>query len=319
MSIYTSIKKPIISLAPMEDVTDSVFRQVICSVGKPDLFYTEFINVEGLNSKGKEKVIHRLKYDVVEKPIIAQLWGINPENFFKASQIVSDMGFDGIDINMGCSVQKISARGCGSGLINNTELSKEIINAVKEGSNGLPVSVKTRLGWKEYEVDSWIQFLLEQDLDVLTVHGRTARGSGVINANWDEISKCVKLRDEMGKNTLIFGNGDIKSLIQANEYVNKYGVDGVMIGRAAIGNPWIFTGREDIAMNERLELFNYHLELFKTVWGNEKDFNSLKKFFRAYIYGFEGAAEIRESIMKCKNIEEIQAQIPSVFPLINKI
>ncbi|HBB64367.1 TPA: dihydrouridine synthase, partial [Patescibacteria group bacterium] len=232
MSIYTSIKKPIISLAPMEDVTDSVFRQVICSVGKPDLFYTEFINVEGLNSKGKEKVIHRLKYDVVEKPIIAQLWGINPENFFKASQIVSDMGFDGIDINMGCSVQKISARGCGSGLINNTELSKEIINAVKEGSDGLPVSVKTRLGWKEYGVDSWIQFLLEQDLDVLTVHGRTARGSGVINANWDEISKCVKLRDEMGKSTLIFGNGDIKSLIQANEYVNKYGVDGVMIGRA---------------------------------------------------------------------------------------
>lgn len=311
MNIYNKLSKPIVSLAPMEDVTDTVFRRVISSVGKPDLFYTEFVNVEGLTSKGRDSVIHRLKYEIEEKPIIVQLWGTKPEKFLEASRFVSELGFDGIDINMGCSVKKVATTGSGSGLIkSDTNLVKDIILAVKEGSQGLPVSVKTRIGWDIPEIDRWIGFLLDQNLDALTVHGRTARGKGAIHANWDEIKKCVELRDSMGKDTFIFGNGDINSISQAHEFVKEYTVDGVMIGRASITNPWIFTDREDISSEERIELFKKHVLLFKETWGNtNKNFHSIKKFFRTYINGFEGASEIRMELMECNTVEELSEKI----------
>ena len=315
MNIYTEMKKPIFSLAPMEDVTDSVFRQVVSTASKPTLFYTEFVNVEGLNSKGKERVIHRLEYDKKEKPIVAQLWGITPLNFYKAAKLVKKLGFDGVDINMGCSVKKVVQKNAGSGLIQEERgRVKEIIEAVKEGSKGLPVSVKTRLGWDEYDMD-WIKFLLEQDLDALTIHGRTARGKGILNANWEKISECVDMRDEMKKDTLIFGNGDIHSLKQAKEYYKKYKVDGVMIGRAAITNPWIFSGKENISQEERYILFKKHLELFNTVWGERKNFSQLKKFFRAYIYGFDGANEIRSEFMKCNSVKECMDILLPLFKI----
>ena len=304
MNIYKELKKPIFSLAPMEDVTDSVFRQIVASVGKPDLFYTEFVNVEGLNSQGKEKLAHRLRYTEIEKPIIAQLWGITPKNFLIASKMVRDMGFDGIDINMGCSVKKVVQKNAGSGLIKEDRVKvKEIIDAVKEGSKGLPVSVKTRLGWDTYDM-TWIKFLLEQNLDALTVHGRTARGEGVLNANWNEISKCVTLRNDINPNTLLFGNGDILSIKQAKDYSRKYNVDGVMIGRAAISNPWIFSEKVNISQEEREILFKKHLQLFDLEWGNSKNFDQLKKFFRAYFFGFDGANDMRKSLMDCNNTKD---------------
>ena len=298
----------------MEDVTDSVFRQVVSTVARPTLFYTEFVNVEGLNSKGKERVIHRLEYEKSEKPIVVQLWGITPENFFKGAKLVKKLGFDGVDINMGCSVKKVVQKNAGSGLIQEDRAKvKAIINAVREGSKGLPISVKTRLGWDEYDMD-WIKFLLEQDLDVLTIHGRTARGRGVINANWENILECVNMRDDMKKDTLIFGNGDIQSLKQAKEYYKRYKVDGVMIGRAAITNPWIFSGKENITQEERYILFKKHLELFDLVWGDTKNFSQLKKFFRAYIYGFDGANEIRQSFMECNSVKETIDLLKSLSP-----
>lgn len=298
------MKKPILSLAPMEDITDSVFRQIVESVGRPDLFYTEFVNVEGLNSQGKEKIAHRLMHRKVERPIVVQLWGITPNNFFIASKLVSDMGFNGIDINMGCSVRKVVQKNAGSGLIKEDRGKvKEIIDAVREGSNGLPVSVKTRLGWDDYDMN-WIQFLLEQNLDVLTIHGRTAKGKGVLNANWNEISKCVSLKEDINPSTLLFGNGDIQSIKQANDYYKKYKVDGVMIGRATINNPWIFSGKVNISQEEKYTLFRKHLELFDLEWGNHKNFNQLKKFFRAYISGFDGANDIRKSFMDCTSVKE---------------
>lgn len=305
MNIYETIKKPILSLAPMEDVTDTVFRQIVGSIRRPDVFYTEFVNVEGLNSKGKEKVIHRLKYDISEKPIVAQLWGINPKNFFEASKMVKELGFDGVDINMGCSVKKVTEKQAGSGLIKEDKgRVREIIEAVKEGAQGLSVSVKTRLGWEEYEIEDWIKFLLERDLEVLTIHGRTARGKNSIKADWEMIYESVKLRNEMGVNTLIFGNGDIQSLSQAKEYTEKYKVDGIMIGRAVIENPWFFSGKEDISTLERYELLEKHLKIFKKEWQGIKNFEYLKKFFKAYISGFDGANETRQAFMKCKNEDE---------------
>lgn len=306
MSIYNELKKPIFSLAPMEDVTDSVFRQIVGSVGKPDLFYTEFVNVEGLNSKGKDRVIHRLKFEEKEKPIIAQLWGVNPKNFFEATKLVKEMGFDGVDINMGCSVKNVVKNNAGSGLIREErEIVKDIINAVKEGAQGLPVSVKTRLGFEEVNIDGWIRFLMEQSLDALTVHMRTARGKDCIYANWEYMTEIVDLRNSLSSNTLLFGNGDIKSMTEAKEKLERYGIDGVMIGRAVISNPWFFTGREDISKEEKLSLFKDHLNLFENTWGNEKDFNSLKKFFKAYINDFDGASQLRMKFMECSSIEEI--------------
>ena len=313
MNIYDTFKKPIITLAPMEDVTDTVFRQIVASVCRPNLFYTEFVNVEGLNSKGRDKVIHRLRYDKREKPIIAQLWGIKSENFYKASVLVRKLGFDGIDINMGCAVRKVSLKNAGIGMINaERELVKDVIQSVKEGANNLPVSVKTRIGWEEYD-QSWIEFLLEQNLNALTVHGRSAIGENAKSADWGKILLCVKLRDEINEGTLIFGNGDVKSVKQAQEYYKKFNVDGVMIGRAAITNPWIFSGKEKLTQNERIELFKKHVLLFKDTWGNSKDFSVLKKFVKSYISGFPKAQNIREEMMNTKSIDELLSIIDGII------
>jgi len=305
MNIYEKLEKPIISLAPMEDVTDTVFRQIVLSVGRPSLFYTEFVNVEGLNSKGRERVIHRLKYGKKEKPIIAQLWGVKPENFLEGAKLVKKMGFDGVDINMGCSVKNVVKNNAGSGLIREEKgLVKEIIEATKEGAKGLSISVKTRLGFEDVDINGWIRFLIEQSLDALTVHMRTARGKDCISANWEYMSEIVHLRDSVSPNTLLFGNGDIKSITEAKEMVERYGIEGVMIGRALISNPWFFIGREDISKEEKLSLFKEHLNLFEKTWGNEKDFNSIKKFFKAYINDFDDASQLRMKFMETRNTKE---------------
>jgi tRNA-dihydrouridine synthase len=305
MNIYKELKTPIISLSPMEDVTDTVFRQIVMYLGKPDLLYTEFVNVEGLNSKGKERVIHRLNFVKEEKPIVAQLWGTKPENFFNAAKLVSEMGFDGIDINMGCSVKNVIKGNAGSALITaDRQLVKDIIEAVREGSDGLAISVKTRLGFGDIDME-WIQFLLNQNLDALAIHLRTAKGSNAVNANWEYMAEIVKLRNTLSPNTSLFGNGDVKSLKEAKLKAKEYNIEGVLIGRQAIINPWIFSGREDIPTEEKLEVFKKHVSLFQQTWGGKKDFNSIKKFFRAYINGFEGANELRQELFLCTSYEEI--------------
>jgi len=306
MNIYDEIKKPIIALSPMEDVTDTVFRQIIMSVGRPALFFTEFVNVEGLNSKGKEKVIHRLQYAKEERPIVAQLWGIKPENFLYGAKLVKEMGFDGVDINMGCSVKNVVKNNAGSGLINaDRQLVVDIIKATKEGAQDIPVSVKTRLGFEYPDIEGWIGFLLEQQLDLLTIHMRTAKGEEAIHANWEYMEEIVKLRNQKNSSTLLFGNGDIKSIKQGKELSEKYKIDGVMIGREAIYNPWVFSEREEISQKEKFILFKKHLQLFEKTWGESKDFYSLKKFFRAYISDFDGASDLRGLLMQCKNVKEI--------------
>lgn len=310
MNIYEKLKKPIYSLAPMDDVTDSVFRQVVCKCHRPDLMYTEFVNVDGLMSKGKNIVMRRLKYSDVEKPLIVQLWGRTPENFLKSAELVSGMGFDGIDINMGCSVKRVANSGGGSALINEKELAKEIVLATKEGSNGLPISVKTRLGWDDIDMD-WISTLLHLNLDALNIHCRTARGDHSIHANWRYISNVIDLRNEISPNTLIFGNGDINSMREAKDMIDTYHVDGVMIGRGSISNPWVFSEREDISLEERIDMFRYHLDTFDEVY-EYMDFNVLKKFFRSYINGFDGANDIRKKLMDTKNTKEVRKILEDV-------
>lgn len=307
MNIYERIKSKrgyITALAPMEGVTDSLFRQMICKIGRPDLFFTEFLNVEGFCSEGKEKVSHRVKFLQKEKPIVVQFWGNTPSYYEKTVKSVKKLEPDGIDINIGCSVRDILSSGKCSALIKEKDLVKEIISVVRKEAGDLPVSVKTRLGYDEIDIEGWIGFLLEQDLDLLTIHGRTSKEGYTVPAKWDEISKCVKLRDKISPTTLILGNGDVKSLEQGKEYVKRYGVDGFMIAREIMINPWVFKGEGDISEKERINILIEHLSLFQKTWRNKKPFNTQKKYIKAYIKGFDGANELRKVLMDANTREE---------------
>lgn len=304
MSFYWDIKEKggqITALAPMEGVTDSVFRQVLCDIGKPDIFFTEFLSVEGFCSKGREKVSHRFLFSKKEKPIVVQLWGNEPEYYVETIKYVRKLKPDGIDINMGCSVKDVLSGGRGSGLILQKDLVKEIITAVKKEARGIPVSVKTRLGYDTVDIGGWIRFLLEQGLDSITIHTRLSKEGYGSCTRWEEMSECVKLRDEISPNTVIIGNGDIKSVNQGKEYVERYGIDGFMIGRGILNNPWVFSKRSDISKKERIEILLKHFELFEKVWKGSKPFNSQKKYIKAYISNFEGANELRKKLMSCNS------------------
>ncbi len=323
--IWDTLPHPIFILAPMEDVTDTVFRQIISSVGRPALYVTEFTNVDGFFSPGHTQVSQRLQFEKEEKPLIAQIWGMNPENYYKAAQQLVKMGFDGIDINMGCPQKNVTSHGACAALINNHSLAKEIINATKEGSRSagsaraeMPVSVKTRLGFKTNQREEWIGFLLEQDLPVLTIHGRTAQEMSAVPAHWDEIAKVVEMRNVSGYKTLIIGNGDVESLKDAKEKVEKYHVDGVMIGRGIFHNPWLFDEKkniDDVTITERLMLLQKHVDLYKKTWGDSKPFQVLKKYFKIYVADFPGAAELRAQLMLCNSAEEVKKVIDNIQAL----
>ncbi len=301
MQIWQKLEKPLFVLAPMEDVTDTVFRQIILTTGRPSLFFTEFTNVDGLESPGFSQVAKRLAFVQKEKPIIAQIWGMKPENYYKAAKQLAEMEFDGIDINMGCPQADVVRHGACSALIKNRSLATEIIRATQEGAGDLPVSVKTRIGYSDIQTEEWLGFLLTHNLPALTVHGRTVKEMSKVPAHWDEIGKAVEIRNTMGVDTLIIGNGDVESLTEAKEKVQKYGVDGVMVGRGIFHNPWLFNEKVDPAtrtLNERLELLKNHIELYVKTWGDKKQYPPLKKYFKIYLSGFDNAAEIRTKFME---------------------
>jgi len=296
-------------LSPMEDVTDTVFRQILCKIGKPDVFFTEFMNVEGYCSVGKDRVDHRVRFSEIERPIVIQLWGNIPEDFAKTVKELKELNPDGFDINMGCAVRNVLSTGGGSALIKEPDLAKEIIKAVKQEAGCIPVSVKTRLGYSIVDTENWIGLLLNQGLDMLTVHGRIAKDSYAIPSRWDEIQKVVKMRDEISPTTLIIGNGDITSSRQGEEYVKTYGTDGYMVGRGILNNPWIFSGREDIPEEERFNILLEHAKLFNEVWGDTKNFSVIKKYIKAYISDFEGANELRQRLMMVNSYEDLVSLI----------
>src|SRR5258708_3428374 len=308
-NIWQTLQRPIFILAPMEDVTDTVFRQIVMQCGRPDIFFTEFTSVDGMFSKGDVYVSQRLQFTQKEKPIIAQIWGMKPENYFKAAQRLVTMGFDGIDINMGCPERSVVGKGACSGLINNRNLAKEIIQATQEGSaKQIPVSVKTRLGFGEIQFD-WIEFLLQQKLDALTIHGRKVAELSKVPAHWDAIGEVVAMRNKIDKQTLIFGNGDIKSLAEAKEKVAQYTVDGVMIGRGIFDTVWLFNetvNPETITVERKLQILLDHVRLYEKTWENKKNFQVLKKYFKIYVSGFENAQQLRMKLMEANNREDVK-------------
>lgn len=316
-NVWTRLKKPLFLLAPMEDVTDTAFRQIIMQCGRPDLFFTEFTNTDGMFSTGSEEVSNRLVYSEIEKPLIAQIWGTNPDHFYQAAKKIAAMGYDGIDINMGCPERSVIKKGACAGLIENPLLAKEIIAATKKGAgslSGIPVSVKTRIGLKEIITEEWAGFLLKQDIMALTIHGRTAKEMSTVPTHWDEIGKVVKLRNNMGLQTLIIGNGDIRSREEGLEKVKRYGVDGIMIGRGIFEDPFLFNeGKQitNLSVKERMDLYLSHIALFEKLWGKRKNFAILKKFCKVYIKGFEGASEFRTMLMESKNYNEMRDRITS--------
>lgn len=308
-NFWNELNKPIFVLAPMEDVTDTVLRQVIARCGRPDVFFTEFTNVEGMFSKGERLVSQRLRYTEAERPLVAQIWGANPENFFKAAKKLIDMGFDGIDLNMGCPASGVIHRGLCSGLINHRPLAKEIIRATQEGAAGIiPVSVKTRLGFRTIDF-GWISFVLEQQPDALTVHARTVSEMSKVPAHWDKLKTVIDIRNSMNSKTPIIGNGDVKSLDDAKQKVAETGVDGVMIGRGIFDNPYLFSGNislSDKTPEEKMQLLLDHMQLWQDTWGNTKHFPILRKFFKVYASGFPGAQELRIQLMETQSPEETE-------------
>ena len=309
MNIYQKLPKLFFALAPMDDVTDTVFRQIIAKYAKPDLFFTEFVNADGLQSPGRDKLIKRLKYSKIEKPIIAQIWGKSPLAYTQTTKDIIKMGFNGIDINMGCPDKSVIKNGCCIALINNRTLAKELIEATKKANkNKLPISVKTRLGLNNIDL-SWHEFLLKQDLDALIIHGRTAKQMSKVPADWGTVGKIREMRDKLSPKTLIIGNGDVETLNQAKELAKKYKLDGVMIGRGVLNNPFVFSKSnqwQNFEVEQKKQLYLEHVKLFaKTYKNNERKIYTLNKFCKIYINGFDGAKELRDKLMKVKSIKEL--------------
>ncbi len=235
----------------MADVTDPAFRRIIASYGKPDVTWTEFVSADGLaHPTGRENLIKDLAFTDAERPIVAQLFSSNPVNMKNAAKLCAELGFDGVDINMGCPDRTIEKQGCGSAMIKTPDKALEIIQAARQGitesGKEIPVSVKTRVGYNKEDIDGWIAFLLKQNLAALTVHARTRKDMSQVPANWDYISRVVKLRDELAPDTIIIGNGDVVDMADGLEKAKQTGADGLMIGRACFGNPWIFSSSPHI-------------------------------------------------------------------------
>jgi len=357
-NFWQSLAKPFFCLAPMSDVTDVAFRHMLAKYSKrptpnplpksarmnrsdgegnsesPSLgggfrrgnsnvvFWTEFVAADGLCHKlARKKLTHILKFSERERPIVAQVFGANPENMKMACQYIASLGFDGIDINMGCPDKSVVAQGAGSALIRTPDLARKIIQSAHEGivsaGQHIPVSVKTRIGFNKEEIDSWIPELLKEDISALTVHLRTKKEESLVPAHWEMMERIIKLRDQISPETLIIGNGDIKDLTEAREKAEKYDCDGIMIGRGVFGNPWFFSEQKPglgysqspafvPTLKEKVEALVEHIKLFdeKLMKTGDKNYDVMKKHFKAYINGFNGAQEVRNKLMETETPAE---------------
>ncbi len=311
-------KPPLLILAPMDDVTDVVFRRIVRECSPYDAAMTEFVNVDGLQSVGRDRLLPRLRKDSDEDTLIAQVWGKNPDNYREVAKQVVEMGFAGIDINMGCPDKTVVKNGCCSAFIlpENRHRAVEVIQAVQEGVEGkIPVSVKTRLGFNEVDY-SWHELLLSQKLNMLTIHGRTRKQMSKVPADWEAIAKVRELRDRISPDTLIIGNGGLKTRSEALELVEKHGLDGAMIGTGVFHDPYVFSDSSpwsDMSAADKVNLFKKHVELFSRTWsGGERRYEPLKKFAKIYINDFDGASELRRQIMETQSLAELEGMLSAL-------
>jgi nifR3 family TIM-barrel protein len=320
----------------MDGVTDPAYRYIVDTYGHPSLLITEFTNVEGI-ARGITKLLHSFIYHKTTTPTIAQIYGFTPENFYHSALLVAEMGFDGIDINMGCPDKSISSRGAGAGLIRTPDVAQEILKAVKQASYDfsegktiddtplsdemkewihtfqkehdiqnhhrlLPVSVKTRMGYDDIVTEDWIKTLLETEPAAITLHGRTLKQMYTGFANWDEIGKAARIVKQT--DTLFMGNGDVKSIEEAHEKIKTYGLDGVLIGRASFGNPWLFKNYVPTP-EEQIKAAIEHCETFMRLTP-EGHFASLRKHLAWYTKGIRNSNELRNELMRVTTVDEVK-------------
>ncbi len=299
--------KPIFVLAPMADVTDAAFRRIIAKYGKPDAMWTEFVSCDGLCSDGKKALLKNLEFTEAERPIVAQFFGAKPDNFYQCALLAQELGFDGIDINMGCPDKKVEKQGAGASLMRDYKLAQKIIIETKRGAGDLPVSIKTRIGYDSDILDQWLPRLLETEPAAITVHARTRKEMSKVPARWEAVARAVEITRQYDSSpdcTRIIGNGDIESLADAEEKVRQSGADGAMIGRGIFGNPWFFDKTKDIntiSIEEKVSVMIEHSLLFEKLFAGTKKFNLMKKHFKAYIHGFNGAKELRVKLMSARD------------------
>ncbi len=303
---WEKLPRPYFAMAPMADVTDFAYRSIIASRGKPDLFYTEFVSADGLcHPIARERLLVDLKYSELERPILAQIFGSRPEKIEQASRLCAELGFDGVDINMGCPDKAIEKQGAGAGMIKNKEQAVEVIEAAMRGAGGLPVSVKTRLGYTSTdEMDEWLGTLASTGVASITVHLRTRKEMSKVPAHWELASRLA------GLGPIVAGNGDVADLADARHKAKQYNLDGIMLGRAIFGNPWLFA---DVGKPDWSEVFATiieHANLFQKTFIDEpiaegkkpyKSFAVMRKFFGAYLAGYPRASEVKLELMKCDN------------------
>lgn len=315
-------------LAPMADVTDAAFRRIIAKYGKPDVMWTEFVSADGLAlapEDGRKKLLKDLEYTEEERPIVAQFFTSKPDNMREAAKLAMELGFDGVDINMGCPDRSVEKQGAGADLMKYPELARELIRAAKEGASDLPVSVKTRAGYNKPDlVEVWLPEVLKESPAVVTIHARTRKEMSKVPANWEHVKKAVEIRNQCQGSTLtrtlIFGNGDVSNIEEAHKRVEETGCDGVMFGRAIFGNPFLFAkekcpeGVEGLKL--KLEVLIEHSRLFEEILGDTKSFHIMKKHFKAYVLGFDGASELRGKLMETNNADEVKEVIGEYLNLI---
>ncbi|MBI3811875.1 MAG: tRNA-dihydrouridine synthase [Nitrospirae bacterium] len=364
-SFWNNLAQPIIGLAPMDGVTDAVFRAITARHGRPDISFTEFTPVDRI-VRGHDPEFSDLRYSEIERPVIAQVFGTDPDSFYRVAHLIGELGFDGIDINMGCPSKTISGAGAGAGLIRTPERAREILRRTREGIRDwaagqeidqiglppsvaedirraktrwfghdvgdtmktsrqpIPVSLKTRLGYDRIVIDDWIPALLSEAPAAITLHGRTLAQRYRGDADWDAIARAAEIARDSG--TLILGNGDIRSTATAVRRIRETGVNGVLIGRAAMGNPWIFkacdsirsavrTGEAPLAPSvstaEKLAVALEHAELFDRTRG-ERSFRIVRKFLSSYCRGFENASELRQRLIRVDTLQELEAILQPV-------
>ena len=355
-NFWEKLNSPFFVLAPMADVTDPAFRRIIAKYGKPDVTWTEFVSADGLaHPVAREKLIRDLAYTEGERPIVAQLFSSHPEQMRTAARIVAELGYDGIDINMGCPDRSIEKQGAGAAMIKTPDIAGVIIQAAKDGikdvGKDIPVSVKTRVGYNQVQIDEWIPFLLSQDIATLTVHARTRKELSSVPANWSHVKKVVEIRNKMGVKTKIIGNGDVHNVAHGRQLALETGCDGIMIGRAIFGNPWMFAdikntaskkysspnkvkqffinvysrfvssykdrywleNKIEIPVPERLRVLVEHTKLYEELLGDIKSFSIMKKHYKAYCNGFPGAKELRMQLMDSNSAEEVEKIVNEFF------
>lgn len=315
-SFWQKLPKPFYCMAPMADVTDAAWRSLTAKYGKPDVTWTEFVSADGLYHTreiqklpdAENPLMRELRFTEAERPIVAQVFSSKPEMIAYAAKLAAELGFDGIDLNMGCPDKSIEKQGAGAALIKTPALAHELIEGAKTA--GIPVSVKTRVGYNKETLDEWLPVLLEAKPAALTVHLRTRKEMSLVPAHWDLMREVVALRDKLAREVLLIGNGDVKDLEDARAKADEYGCDGVMIGRGMFGNPWVFAGRKaaDILLVEKLAALTELAHEFEKL-SPPKNFSILKKHIKAFVTGFDGAADMRATLMEARDATELETAI----------